>query len=491
MDMSLNYSGCPIRVSQIAQPDPETIKNLHRYWRNAEDEGYLERYWAGEADHTAWIPVIRSLLAAHFPEFADAEITYFAAGTFHRLYRIVDPSSARVYLFRVAIPVDPVFKTESEVATMTYVRRHTSIPVPRVFAFSSSDNNELGHEWILMEMLPGVSLRSVWGRMPYDANAKLFVDLAEYVNELLALRFSTLGNIYFADVAGKLFPQEPSLNNPTGDADTIDIGIKPNSGFVISRIVTQEFFFDKRVHLNASRGPFQTAREWVDARLDLLRQRVQNLSVDPTEEYYCDNDRELEKNWVRIDTILRRLEDLAPHLVSPENGPEDVGVLWHDDLSEHNLLVDPKTFKLIGIIDWESVSIVPAYETHGGLLACLSDRDNKPAPLVLLARGLGDGYVYDVETKKLRNPVEQEKLRDVYCSCVRHIYDATSPVAQRRVKGKQDLSRQLEVGGFQHRPWATEHWLAENGFITDMELSCRANGISTNGDTEVDKSVVK
>ncbi|KAK4115520.1 hypothetical protein N656DRAFT_787225 [Canariomyces notabilis] len=483
MDLIVDHKEFPIRVSKISRPSVQTLSKVHRYWRNAEDEGYLERFWPEGNNYADWIPTIRRILTAHLPELASAEITYFAAGTFHRLYRIANPDSSHVWLFRVAIPADPVFKTESEVATMEYVRRHTSLPVPRVLAFSSSDNNELGYEWILMEMLPGVSLRSVWGDMPYDAKVQLFVELAGYVNELLALRFSKLGNIYFADVVGKLFPQEVSPSRkPTNNMNTVDVDIGPNCDFVVGRTVSQEFFFEKRVHLNASRGPFQTSREWFQARLELLGKRLQNLSVYPEASYYCENDRELEKNWNRIDKLFYQLKRLVPRLVRRKNGPEDVGVLWHDDLSEHNLLVDPTTFKLTGVIDWESVGVVPSFECRGGLPACLSDRDNKPAPLVLIARGEDSGYIYDKETKKLRNEAEQRKLREVYLSSALPLYDDTSMAVQWRAKAKQSLSRQLEIGSFQHRPWATEQWMIENGFIkkTSASIGGDLEGTGTN-----------
>lgn len=57
------------------------------------------------------------------------------------------------------------------------------------------------------------------------------------------------------------------------------------------------------------------------------------------------------------------LEDIIPDIFSTEDAPgdvEDVKVLWHDDLSSMNILVDPVSHKLTGIVDWESMSIVPA-----------------------------------------------------------------------------------------------------------------------------------
>lgn len=44
----------------------------------------------------------------------------------------------------------PRLKTESEVATMSYLREKTTVPVPRIYHYDSNPYNRLGGEWILM-----------------------------------------------------------------------------------------------------------------------------------------------------------------------------------------------------------------------------------------------------------------------------------------------------------------------------------------------------
>ena len=44
----------------------------------------------------------------------------------------------------------PRLKTESEVATMRYLREHTDIPVPEVYQYDANPYNRLGGEYILM-----------------------------------------------------------------------------------------------------------------------------------------------------------------------------------------------------------------------------------------------------------------------------------------------------------------------------------------------------
>ena len=44
----------------------------------------------------------------------------------------------------------PRLKTESEVATINYLRQKTSVPVPTIYHYDSNPYNRLGGEWILM-----------------------------------------------------------------------------------------------------------------------------------------------------------------------------------------------------------------------------------------------------------------------------------------------------------------------------------------------------
>lgn len=51
---------------------------------------------------------------------------------------------------------------ESEAQTMRLIRRKTTIPIPEVYAFNASINNELGCPFILMEKVPGENLYRGW-----------------------------------------------------------------------------------------------------------------------------------------------------------------------------------------------------------------------------------------------------------------------------------------------------------------------------------------
>jgi hypothetical protein len=59
-------------------------------------------------------------------------------------------SDGRTVIARVARRFMPRRKTESEVATMEYIRTYTSIPVPDVYFYDSNPYNRLGGEYIIM-----------------------------------------------------------------------------------------------------------------------------------------------------------------------------------------------------------------------------------------------------------------------------------------------------------------------------------------------------
>ena len=129
-----------------------------------------EPVWAREPDPS----VISTLARDHLgiSESTPVSVNFFRQGAFNKLYTIQSPNLSKSYIFRVTLPVEPFYKTASEVATLSYLRHHTSIPVADVVAHSATTENPLGFEWILMECLPGVSLRDIWAKFPGDKESE-------------------------------------------------------------------------------------------------------------------------------------------------------------------------------------------------------------------------------------------------------------------------------------------------------------------------------
>lgn len=77
-------------------------------------------------------------------------------------------------------------KTEAEVKALNLLAQYTTIPVPKVLAFSSDRNNEYDVEWILMTRIPGISMRAVCEAQELSLNAKksIILDLVDYIAQI-------------------------------------------------------------------------------------------------------------------------------------------------------------------------------------------------------------------------------------------------------------------------------------------------------------------
>jgi hypothetical protein len=129
---------------------------------------------------------------------------------------------------RVARRFMPRLKTESEVATMAYIREHTSIPVPEVYHYDANPYNRLGGEYILMSKAPGVPLSRVYHSMGHGDLVKLLENIASLLIPLFSHRFNKLGSLYFGPDASTILPSAV----PTPKASQQNYGAFP---FAMSR----------------------------------------------------------------------------------------------------------------------------------------------------------------------------------------------------------------------------------------------------------------
>ncbi|RMJ09184.1 hypothetical protein CDV36_011190 [Fusarium kuroshium] len=237
-------------------------------------------------------------------------------------------------------------KIDSEVATMKYVAEKTTIPIPKVHAWSYEAESPIGHAFIMMDYIQGVPLSALnfkmtekWGhtrdggRMP--ALARVHDQLADLFIQLRSLEFSEIG----------------ALGMPTPESPGITIRHRPLPVEValqeIERLNPTVFFPEKTT--------FKTGHEYINALIKLGRNRLfktKNLGVDSREaasevvyayhEFYADQG----PLWVR---------KLCS--IDIDKGPF---VLMHGDMALHgsNLLWDEK-LNLVAVIDWEWCHTVP------------------------------------------------------------------------------------------------------------------------------------
>ncbi|KAF2864368.1 hypothetical protein K470DRAFT_199820, partial [Piedraia hortae CBS 480.64] len=95
-----------------------------------------------------------------------SQVSSYAQGSFHRHFE--NFSGNKTYLMRVSLPVDPYWKRGSEVATLTWVEKNTTMPAPHVVAYSSDRKNAVWFEWMLMTQLPGVNQSKKWRNISFE-----------------------------------------------------------------------------------------------------------------------------------------------------------------------------------------------------------------------------------------------------------------------------------------------------------------------------------
>ena len=332
----------------------------------------LEPEWTIIPDHRA----IKETLQLLKPS-ATIRVKFLAEGALNKVYEV--ELDGEVFIMRLALPVDPFFKTASEVATLEWVASATDIPVPQVVTYQHSrfDNNPVRFEWILETKMPGKPLFEMWRSMSYAAKAHLVEDFAVYASRLFNHKFERIGSIYRAEG-----PQIPVASWPTSRS-AYSASIKPTvpkDDLDVGRFVSMFLFWGSRIREDVWRGPFDTSNEWMTSMLYFIENDclavLDNDSQPAAPERDTDSGRaakpgrdiEADKNnALSTLNIVRKLYLLLP-TIFPEGDSDDPepepSVLVHDDLAARNILVHDsgeQFGELSAVLDWECVSTYPLW----------------------------------------------------------------------------------------------------------------------------------
>ncbi|KAM5454775.1 hypothetical protein MaudCBS49596_002072 [Microsporum audouinii] len=243
------------------------------------------------------------------------------------------------------------FTTASEVATMEFARKVLDTPTPRVHSWNSqAKSHPVGAEFIIMDKAEGVPLSQVWGTLPLSQKLQVILAVTRLQKRWLRVSFSSFGSLYYTgDV------HSPSGNHHIKDGEAVKY-----SGFVVGPSTGRDWIDAGRSSLDIDRGPWQSLTQYLQAvgmretkAVEYLKPPKQIALLCGPHLYRPDMQRKL--------TALAWYQQIIDALV-PSDTTIERPCLWHGDLHDDNIYVDPHNpEKITAIIDWQSCHISPLF----------------------------------------------------------------------------------------------------------------------------------
>jgi hypothetical protein len=139
------------------------------------------------------------------------------------------------------------YATASEVATLTFLRSK-GLPVPEIYGYSTTANNAVGVEYIVMELASGIGLDTKWFNMTKIQQRVVVTEIVDIEKTLFSFPFNAIGSLYFKkDIPSHLQADlyVPGTADPDGDCNT----------FCIGPIADYMFWYGQRADLQVDHGP--------------------------------------------------------------------------------------------------------------------------------------------------------------------------------------------------------------------------------------------
>ncbi|KAJ7253748.1 hypothetical protein B0H12DRAFT_1116484 [Mycena haematopus] len=218
----------------------------------------------------------------------------------------------------------------SEVATLAYVRKHTSIPVPQVYHAEIDTDNALGTRYTIVERMVGVNLDQLWDTMGAKEREALARELGLLEAKMLQTRFPKIGCIIDRD--GGVGPMAPSC--------TYDFTLRPPhcGPFTSSKALLE-------AHVRSELARMDEPETWIAARRSVSS--VNGGTEDLPLRYAV--------QWFSL--LLAGVLDMQ----GTELTATDF-TLCHDDFNLGNMLATP-TGKVTALLDWQGSRVLPLWNS--------------------------------------------------------------------------------------------------------------------------------
>jgi hypothetical protein len=138
------------------------------------------------------------------------DITTLQRGTFHEI-RVLHFEDGWSCIARFTRDYEMLQKTESELATIEYVRKNTTIPVPEIYFVNHNENHVVGAPFVLMERMDGGRLCDIWEDLSLEHKLDVMGQIAEVVGQLSEQKFDKIGSLTRDGTVGPMLsPTEPT-----------------------------------------------------------------------------------------------------------------------------------------------------------------------------------------------------------------------------------------------------------------------------------------
>lgn len=219
-------------------------------------------------------------------------------------------------------------------------------PAPRIIAWQSNRNGELGFEWILMEKIQGVPMCDVWRKIPWERKLVLVEVLAGFIKEMQDQKFDSIGALYFKsaleNIGGKRInamahesstdvvaaDEKPDISDQKQDSDTRESlvstdfeslqlhrssfedtnRLKPvlesiantpqtkptlaghigKDDFAIGQLLDGLFIIRGRLYISGDRGPYSNPIQWLTALIHMELEWIKKYQTEGDDEYDSD-----------------------------------------------------------------------------------------------------------------------------------------------------------------------------------------------------------
>ncbi|KAI4098433.1 MAG: hypothetical protein LQ339_006404 [Xanthoria mediterranea] len=268
-------------------------------------------------------------------------------GGYNRVFIFTMNNKSRVVArlpTRIAGP--PKLITNSEVATIKYLKSSTRIPIPKILDWSDSSTNAIGSEYIIMEHAKGVQLHQIWPAMSLEQQIACTGAVIGNVKQMAALDFHAYGSLYLEDV-----DIDPSMKHSI------------TSGYVIGPHCGNTYWdceaHEPRYYGSAkpNRGPWFDLATYCSALIDVGVTRLPPIDAAVNEKPSYHGAVAEHKRLLSFgrDVASRLIEDSQ---VQKAAAP----ILLHQDLHKRNIYVSDEDPTIVtDIIDWQSSSINPSF----------------------------------------------------------------------------------------------------------------------------------